>query len=360
MTKPPTLNDVAKAAKVSRSLASLVFQNSTKVSENSRQAVLRAADKLGYQPNESARRLKSNKTSTIGVVLTDIHNPYYGEIFYGVEGASSKSEYKLLIGNSGFETDEENQITEKVTQSQVETIQTLRSQMIDGLICSSVSTTPEELTAASRGLPVVLIGHTSASLTKKFDVVSSDETFAAEKIIGHLTELGHKRIAHISGGKDEGPAKRTKAYLSQMKKFQLSSYAQVLEGNWTETAGYDNTEILLNQKFPPTAIYAASDLIAAGVLSKLRERNLRVPEDISVVGYDDSTFAKLRIANLTSVREPLHEMGIIGFHRLIELIQREDSSKELKNIKIKPELKVRGSTARVKNTRNRRQSMKSS
>jgi DNA-binding LacI/PurR family transcriptional regulator len=344
MKRAPTLNDVAELAKVSRSLASLVFQESPKVSATSRAAVLKAADKLGYQPNESARRLKSSVTKTIGVVLTDIHNPYYGGIFYGVESSASELDYKLLIGNSGFESEELNQKPEKIRSRQLATLKTIRSQMVDGIICSALRTTVEELHAAAKNSPVILLGHSSGSLLKDFDVVVTDEQNGAIQILDHLMDFGHKRIAHISGGVDEGPALRTKSFLNEMKKRGLSEYAKVYEGSWSQEAGYARTADILKEKILPTAIFAANDLIAMGVLAKLQEAGLKVPADISVIGYDDSALAQLRIADLTSVKEPLFIMGRTGFEILINRIENKGKKFVPKHVKIKPELVVRSST----------------
>jgi DNA-binding LacI/PurR family transcriptional regulator len=305
---------------------------------------MKAADKLGYLPNESARRLKSSVTRTIGVVLTDIHNPYYGGIFYGVESAASELEYKLLIGNSGFESDELNQKPEKIRSRQLETLKTIRSQMVDGIICSSVRTTAEELHSAGKNSPIVLIGHSPSSLSRDFDVVVTDEQNGAGQILDHLIELGHKRISHISGGTDQGPAIRTKSYLSEMKKRGLSQFAKVYEGSWSQEAGYTRTGDILKERTLPTAIFAANDLIAMGVLARLQEAGVKVPSDISVIGYDDSALAQLKIANLTSMKEPLFIMGRTGFEILISRIENKGKKFQPKHVKIKPELVVRSST----------------
>ena len=347
MKRAPTLNDVAKAAKVSRSLASLVFQESPKVSEQSRKAVLKAAEKLGYHPNESARRLKSASTKSIGVVLTDIHNPYYAQIFYGIESAGIESEYKLLIGNSGFQSDDLNQRAQILKGRQIETIKNIRSQMIDGLICSSLRTTPDDLRAASRNLPIVIIGHTPSTLIKEFDVVATDEAHAAAKIVDHLVNLGPKRIVHISGGTDDGPTYRSKAFISEMRKRKLSESAQVYDGAWSQEAGYECTTEILKKKIRPTAIYAANDLIAMGVLARLQEEGLRVPEDISVVGYDDSQLAKLKFTNLTTIKESLFEMGRLGFELLTTRLEEKRGTATPQLLLIKPDLVIRTSTGPV-------------
>lgn len=344
MKRAPTLNDVAHAAKVSRSLASLVFQDSPKVSLASRAKVLKAAENLGYEPNESARRLRSSVTRTIGVVLTDIHNPYYGGIFYGVESAASEHDYKLLIGNSGFESDELNQKPDKIRTRQLDTIKIIKSQMVDGVVCSALRTSAEELRIASKNAPIILLGHSPLPLAKEFDVITTDEEDGASKILDHLTELGHKKIYHISGGLDEGPAQRSRAFLKEVKKRGLTDTAKVFEGSWSEDAGYLKTSEILREKNLPTAIYAANDLIAMGVLARLREAGLRVPEDISVLGCDDSTIAHLRITGLTSLKEPLFLMGRTGFELLINRIENRNKKFEPKKVKIKPELVVRSST----------------
>jgi DNA-binding LacI/PurR family transcriptional regulator len=204
--------------------------------------------------------------------------------------------------------------------------------------------TAEELRTASKNVPVILIGHTPSVLLKDFDVISTDEEDAAFQIIEHLAELGHKRIAYISGGTDEGPARRTKAFLSEMNKRNLSSSASIFEGAWSQEAGYSRTADILKLKTLPTAIYAANDHIALGVLAKLREEGISVPGDMSVVGYDDSDFARLRIADLTSMKESLFNMGRTGFELLISRIDNKGKTHKPKHLKIKPELIVRGST----------------
>ena len=353
MKRAPTLNDVARVARVSRSLASLVFQDSPKVSPASRAAVLKAAEKLGYHPNESARRLKSTTTKSIGVVLTDIHNPYYAQLFYGVDSAGAESDYKLLIGNSGFQSDELNQDARVMKNRQLESIKNIRSQMIDGLICSSLRTTPDELRQASRNLPTVIIGHTPAPLIKEFDVVITDEAYAANLVVGHLAQLGHTRIAHISGGSDTGPQNRSKAFIAEMRRRGLSSSAVVLEGSWTQEAGYTRTGELLAGKNPPTAIYAANDLIAMGVLARLQDAGLRVPHDISVIGYDDSEYARLRFADLTSVKESLFEMGRLGFELVVTRLENKRGTASPQLLKMKPDLVVRSSTGPCKKVKNK-------
>ena len=342
----PTLVDVAREARVSTALASLVFRESPKVSPARRAAVLTAAEKLGYQPNESARRLKSRVTNTVGVILTNIHNPYYGEIYYGIENSSRALGYKLLIGNSG-----DSEVLHPTTwhdedeARQIEAIKTIRGQKVDGLIIAGSQIKTEELQRITGNIPIVQIGHTKYKNGHLYNTVNSDEKFAVTEIVKHLANLKHRRIAHISGGEDPGPRFRSHSYLAAMKGVGLEKYATVIPGAWSEEAGYEAAKTALKLKPMPTAIFAASDLIAIGALAALNEAGLSVPEDISLFGYDDSALAKLRVHPLSSVKDPLTEMGRKGFEILAAILKTEDSSIKPKKYLIKPKLVLRASTA---------------
>jgi DNA-binding LacI/PurR family transcriptional regulator len=278
------------------------------------------------------------------MVLTDIHNPYYGNIYYGVESSALELDYKILIGNSGFESDLLNQKPEMIREKQISTLQFIRNQMVDGLIASALRMDAVELKKLIRNYPIVLIGHPNPSLLDKFDVISTDESSAAHQIVTHLVEFGHKNIAHITGGTEPGPLLRKKSFLTEMKRQGLATNATIYEGIWSQDAGYAATSEILKQKILPSAIYAANDTIAMGVLARLQEAQINVPGDISVVGYDNSNTAQLKIANLTSVQEPLFIAGRTGFELLINRIENKSTPFKPKLIKIKPELIVRAST----------------
>jgi DNA-binding LacI/PurR family transcriptional regulator len=322
----PTMDDVAAKAGVSRALVSLVMRDSPRVSDNSRHKVLAAANELGYRPNIVARNLASGQTNTIGVMLNDLHNPYFTELAEGVAAAASDAGMEVLI-TSGWQR-------EAGEHAAIETLLNLRA---DGIVVGAARFSREIFDEVAQQTPTVAVSNFDEP--DAMDTVCNDETYGAELIVEHLTSLGHTRIAHIDAGTSPGAPERRRSFISSMSARGLAPI--VFDGDFNEHAGRDAAMQLMKLNDPPTAIFAANDLSATGVLAHLRSIGARVPDDVSIVGYDDTVLAGLGVLSLTTVHQPRQLFGQRATELLIERIKgRTAPTHEL----IKPRLVTRSST----------------
>ncbi len=303
----PTIIDVAKRAGVSKSLVSLVMRNSPHVSEARRTAVLKAAKELGYRPNALARGLVQGRTSTIGVLLSDLHNPFFAEIVDGVEEEISISQHKTLLGSGNRDP-----------RRETRTLEAMLERQMDGIILVSPSISTSEISATAESIPVVLVGRRVRNRT--LDCVVNDDFAGAVLAVEHLAELGHRRIAHISGGRGAGARSRLRGYKHAMQRLNLERHTQVAPGAYTDRGGYSGAKWLLDAEPLPTAIFASNDFAALGALTAISEAGLSVPDDISLVGYDNTYLATLSNISLSSVNQPRREMGALATRLLMERI----------------------------------------
>ncbi|MGH8875295.1 MAG: LacI family DNA-binding transcriptional regulator, partial [Acidimicrobiia bacterium] len=272
----PTIHDVAARAGVSKSLVSLVMRASPGVSEQKRELVLRAAEDLGYRPNAVARSLVRRRSDVIGVMLSDLHNPFFTEVVDGIEQAALAADYRALF-NSG----------NRLPAGESVAIDTLLQLRVDGLILASPVLPMRQIEEAAAAVPVVLVARASAS--PAVDSVTNDERAGAGLAVDHLVELGHRRIAHIDGGRGAGARGRRGGYEAAMRRHGLERQVRVAAGAYTEEGGARGVAGLLRGGEPPTALFAANDLAAVGTLHALEDRGLRVPGDVSLVGYDNTS-----------------------------------------------------------------------
>jgi DNA-binding LacI/PurR family transcriptional regulator len=283
----PTLHDVAARAGVSKSLASLALQGSPKVAPASREAILAAADELGYRPNRTASSLVRQRTHTIGVHILDLHNPVFAEILDGVQEAVRGHGYSTLLvtGNADPAT-ERTEIT-RLLESRVE-----------GLVLIAHRLSDEDLTAIAAEVPTVVVTWRTEGIPG-LDSVAGDDCAGARLAVEHLVGLGHARIAHVSGGDNRIARERRAGYEQAMLAHGLEPL--VVDGAFTEQGGYAGTDRAVDAG--ATALVVANDLAAIGALAALRARALRVPVDVSVVGYDGMRL--LDSLDLTTVAQPL-------------------------------------------------------
>jgi DNA-binding LacI/PurR family transcriptional regulator len=299
------MDDVARAAGVSRALVSLVMRDAPNVSDKRRRAVLEAATELGYRPNVLARNLASRQTMTIGVVINDLHNPFFAEAIDGIRERAGQSDYQLLLATGGLSA-----------TGEAGAIETFLRFRVDGLILAGAVLPAGQIAATAAACPTVLLSRTIRG--HDVDTVNNDERVGSRLAVQHLAQLGHTAIAHIDGGKGAGAAARRAGYERAMRECGLEQSIRVVTGDFTEQSGVDGAERLLTSDQAPTAIFAANDLIAAGVLHRAEDLGLRVPHDVSIVGYDNSSIAAMHHMSLTTVNQPREEMGRFAVDLLLE------------------------------------------
>jgi DNA-binding LacI/PurR family transcriptional regulator len=320
----PTMEDVAARAGVSRALVSLVMRGSPKVSEARRAAVLQAAADLGYSPHAMARSLASRTSHVLGVMVSDLHNPFWAEVVDGLDLYARAAGFELVINTGGRDPSRERQA-----------LASLASFRPAGIALLGPVVPASSIESAARETPLVLVSRSSRLST--VDTVNDDGKTGSGLAVDHLVSLGHRAIVHIDGGNGSQSAPRRTGYRAAMTRHGLTP--RVIRGEYTEAAGAAAIR-RLNSAF--TAVIAANDLNAVGVLSALAELGLRVPEDVSVVGYDNTWLAALRHIGLTTIDQPRHEMGRLAAEALIARVR---GSKPPQRLVVRPSLVVRTSTA---------------
>ena len=325
----PTIVDVARRAGVSKSLVSLVMRGAPNVSDEKRQRVLGIAADLGYRPNAVARSLVRQRTNLLGVLLSDLHNPFFAEVIDGIQAEAVERGYRTIIGTG-----------DRVELSEARALDTMLELRTEGLILASPILPMRRIAEASREVPTVLVARGSRS--SSVDSVANDDTAGAALAVGHLASLGHRRIAHIDGGDGAGSRERRRGYERAMDRHDLAGEVRVVAGSYTEEGGWQGVRSLFSRGRAPTAVFAANDLAAIGTLSALAEQGIRVPEDVSVVGYDNTSLAAVHHIHLTTVDQPRPEMGRTAVSLILERLDGERRS--ARHLLMPPSLVVRGTT----------------
>jgi DNA-binding LacI/PurR family transcriptional regulator len=326
----PTIIDVANAAGVSKSLVSLVLRGAPNVSSERRKAVLQAAEDLGYRPNAVARSLVRQRSYLIGVMLSDLRNPYFTEVVEGIEEEAIAAGYRALITTGS-----------RLPAREAVALDALLQLRVDGLILAGPVLDSSTIVSAGRSAAVVLVARSTRS--RHLDSVSNDDKAGAAMAVHHLVQLGHRRISHIDGGVGAGSSSRRAGYLAEMRRHGLADGIEVIPGDYTENGGASGVDTLLRRPAIPTALFVANDQAAVGALHALEAAGLQVPGDVSLVGYDNTAVAGLGHIGLTTINQPRREMGELAVRLLMERVEqaRHDPS----HLVIAPSLVVRRTTA---------------
>jgi DNA-binding LacI/PurR family transcriptional regulator len=327
----PTMEDVAAKAGVSRALVSLVMRNSPKVSEERRARVLRAARELGYEPHAMARSLASRTSTVLGVMVSDLRNAFFADVVEGLDAAAEAAGFRLILNTGG-----------RSAAREAGALRSLLSFRPAGVILLSPVIQASAIETAARECPVVLVSRTSRA--PGVDTVNDDGEAGSALAVEHLVSLGHRRIAHLDGGGAAGAAARRKGFQQAMRKHGLEPI--VVRSEHTDTAGEKAVHELLGDHARadlPTALVAGNDFNAVGAISAIEEAGLRVPEDVSVVGYDNTSLAALRHLSLTTVDQPRTEMGRLAIEALLERV-RGERAEPVRHL-LHPSLVVRSTTA---------------
>jgi len=329
-----TILDVARLAGVHPSTASRALHRADlPLRPETRRKVLAAAERLSYRPSVIARGLRLQRSKTLGMLVPDIANPFFPPIIRGAEEAARERGYELLLTN-----------TDDSPEREDASFHLLRERQADGVLLATSRLSDATLaTVRKERFPFVLVNRgsrMSADLS-----VEVDNARLATSVMVHLVSLGHRRIAHIAGPLSTTTgAERAAGYRESLRANGVSTELIAEASSYSEAAGYAAAQQLLRSR--PTAIFAANDLLVLGALRAAREAELRVPEDLSLVGVNDIPLAELISPPLTTVRVPGREMGGIAARMLIALLENEPLPR--KHVLLDATLVVRGSTAAVR------------
>ncbi len=325
----PTMADVAARVGVSRQLVSLVMNDSPGPSAPTRQRILQAAEELGYRADKAARMLRRARSRQVGVLFTMEH-PLDVHLVEAVYPAAAALDYGVVLSAL------------LATRGEREAIDDLLGLRCEALILIGLSAAaPSDLATVAERVPVVEIGQRTGA--EGTDSVRTADADGVRKAVDHLAGLGHRRIAHVDGGVLPGAPERVGGYLDGMRAHGLAALADVIPGDYSEEAGARAARALLARDALPSAVITGNDQSALGLVETLVRANVRVPQDVSVVGYDDSRTARLSFLDLTSVRQDAALMARLAVRAAAERL--DDGRTRSAHLVLEPELAVRSSTA---------------
>ncbi len=306
-----TIREVARQAGVSPITVSRVVNNTGYIRAETREKVLAAVEQLGYVPNTLARSLRWKQTGLLALVLTDITNPFWTTVARGVEDAASDAGLSVILCNTDESPDEQERYLTVLLQKRV-----------DGILLVPADSAPAPVQAIRRQqIPVVVLDRRVSGVA--VDVVRCDSRAGAFQLVQHLTRLGHRRIALLAGPLGVSTAEeRILGYRQALHEAELAD-EYILSGAFTLQSGYEMACQALANPARPSALFAGNNFIAIGALRALRDAGLRVPEDISLVGFDDLPPALVVDPFLTAAAQPAYEMGYQATHLLLQRMAGE-------------------------------------
>ena len=326
-----TIRDVALAAGVSTATVSRAIANKPYVREEVRKKVMTAVDQLGYRPNMVAQNLRAQQSKIIGLIVSDIQNPFFRYISRAVEDTAHLNGYSVILCNN-----DENPKKEKMY------LQLMQDQNIAGIILSPTIKASNEFESILKlNIPLAVIDRRVSN----FDVdnIFTDNVFLAEKIITHLCDNGYKRIAGIFGDSSTTGRERHEGYLNALKNAGLKAPKELIKFvSPREKTGYEATRQLLQLVRPPDAIFTSNSLLAVGVLQAVQEKKIVIPEQIGLATFDDTYWAKLVTPSITVVDQPAYEIGQTATELLMQRIK--DPTRPTREIILKGKLIVRQSS----------------
>jgi len=328
-----TIVDVAAKAGVSFGTVSRVINNDIHVKENTRLRVQEAMQDLGFVANRQARSLAGGKSNTIGVLVPDLGTGYIGEIIRGIDAELGLRSLDLVLYT-----------THRTASKEASYVADLAKGMVDGLLLVLPRSPADYIgNLTSHNFPFVLIDHQGIGLD--CPAVGASNWQGAYSATEYLIKLGHRRIGFITGWMDLGcAADRLDGYRSALRTHHLADAPElVYEGTFFQPDGFAGTSVFLNLPIPPTAIFASNDVMAMGAMDAVRSLGLRVPDDVSVLGFDDIPQAELVHPALTTVRQPLEQMGRVATQMLLDSLEKPE--KAINRLELPTELVIRDSTA---------------
>jgi LacI family transcriptional regulator len=315
LKKKTTIKDIAKAANVSITAVSMAMNNKPGIGQKTRLKIEKTAKKLNYKPNFIARSLISNRSYTIGFILNSITDPFFPELAKGIEEYANKLGYNLLLIN-----------TNRNLETEKKSIDMLRSRGVDGIILATIlKDDPNIVPLMEDEFPFVLINRHSLNPDHKNSYVVLDNYKGGYMGMEHLYRLGHDRIAIVTGNVNTSTAVlRTEGSIKALSDYGMEMDRDlIVEGRYQRHVAYRVAKKLIAGKAPPTAYFAQDDYMAMGIREALFEEGIRIPEDVALMGFDDTEVASFAGIDLTTISQKKYKMGAMGAKILIEMIEKQ-------------------------------------
>jgi len=322
------IKDVAKHAGVSVASVSRVLSGFAVVSEATRQRVLQAVKALGYRPDLAARRLRSRRNDTIGLIVSDIRNPFFTEVSRAVEDIAFSHQMRVILSNTGEDPDKE-----------ASCLELMRDENVSGVILSPSLRLLSRFSPADYSFPLVLVDRYERGI--EADAVLLDNFDAAYRLTDHLIGNGHRRILFVYGAASATGRQRLEGHKAAMAQHQLPVQAEGVQPMADQAR--EVALAILKRSQPPQAVIASSGLILLGVAEALRESGTVIPRDLAVAGFDNLPWTRLVDPGLTVIGQPTYEMGREAIELLLARIATPD--KPMRQVVLRGELVERGSTA---------------
>ena len=335
---PATLRDIARSLGISVSTVSRALGGSPDINKDTRKAVVEMAQKLNYEPNQVAQNLRKNKTSTLGIIIPDVATHFFSANLSGIQEVAARKGYKVMICQSN-----------ESVQEEISNIQTLVTSRVDGLIISlskETSNYDHLKTLYARGIPLVLFDRVCDEIdTSRIMVDDRDGAFKATE---HLIAMGCRQIAHLSGPENLSISRnRLQGYVEALKKHNMPvQEALVRHSSLTEEDVVAQVNSLLDMATPPDAIFAINDPAAIQAMLVIKERGLKIPDDVSLVGFNDEPVTALVDPSITTIAQPAYQMGQLAARHVLEQINKPDEFIPQKVV-LKTELIIRNSSRKA-------------
>jgi LacI family transcriptional regulator len=341
----PSLIDVARAAGVATATAGRALGGYGQVSERTRERVLAAAAELGYRTNGLARSMITGSTQTIGVVVTDVANPFFATALSGITDVTHPAGFEVLLANTGGDLDAERRAITVMSEKRVDGVIVAAAQPGEGAHLKQ---------AIGAGVPVVLIDRLVRGVPEA-DTVTIDNERAATEAVAHLLELGHRRIGVIteavslvSGSRKRGlfpSAVRLRGYFEALRGAGIEPDEDLVGvARYDRESAYDATMRLLALAAPPTALLCTDNVLATGAYRAAQDRGLRMPGELSLIGFDDEPWTTLVRPELTVVEQPTYELGTRAGRQLLDRIAAGGRARRPHHVELHAKLVARGST----------------
>ncbi len=325
------IKDVAEKADVSTATVSRVLNNPHTVKNETKKRVQKAIQEIDYQPNMLGRNLRRSSTRMVMILLENVSNPFYSRVIRGIEQIALENDYYIVICNNNSDPAQENTY-----------LNLLRSKVLDGVIMMKPELSKKKLQELGSRFAVVQCCEYIDDLDIPF--VSINNKKAAYSAVKHLLDQGHQNIGFISGGQNVPSAQqRKKGYKYALQESGITIKQKYIKnGTYGYKGGMEKTRELLSLKEKPTAIFAISDITAIGAIKTIREYNLKIPDEIAVVGFDNTSISRMYNPELTTIAQPRKEMGQKAMQLLIDIIQHNEIKN--KNIFLDHKLIIRESS----------------